>query len=84
MVNKCIILFMYCEDSRIFIENDDLCNTCENYIKELDCPLLGALIQGDVFLEDNLLVTRCGFYKEFKRNLYIVKGKKKDENSNFN
>ena len=75
---------MFCEDSRIFIETDDLCNTCENYIKELDCPLLGALIQGDVFLEGNLLVTRCGFYKEFKRNLYIVKGKKRNENSNIN
>lgn len=75
---------MYCEDFKIYIEEEDICNTCESYIKELDCPLLGALIQGDVFLEDSLIVTRCAFYKEFKRNLYIVKGKKKDENSNFN
>ena len=65
---------MYCVESKVFIEDDDLCISCENYVHELDCPLLSALAQGDVYLEGSLLVTNCGFYKEFKRNLHIVKG----------
>ena len=64
---------MYCKNSRVFIEDDDLCISCENYVKELDCPLLAALAMGDVFLDESLQVTSCGFYKEFKRNLRIVK-----------
>lgn len=65
---------MYSKNSKVFIEDDDLCITCENYVKEIDCPLLAALALGDVFLEDSLQVTSCGFYREFKRNLRIVKG----------
>lgn len=64
---------MYSDGEKVYIENDDICMTCEYYIKEFDCPLLGALVQGDVFLEDNLTVAKCGFYKEFKRVLHIVK-----------
>lgn len=65
---------MYSSGDKIFIEDDDLCNSCENYVKTFDCPLISALSEGDVFLEDSLVVTRCGFYKEFVRNLHIVKG----------
>ena len=64
---------MYCEDYRVFIEDDDQCITCENYAKGVSCPLLEALGSGVVFLEDSLTVTNCGFYKEFKRMLKIVK-----------
>lgn len=63
---------MYCVNSRVFIEDDDLCINCENYVHDLDCPLLSALAQGDVFLEGSLQVTSCGFYKEFRRNLRVV------------
>ena len=64
---------MYCEDYRVFIEDDDQCITCENYAKGVSCPLLEALGSGVVFLEDSLTVTNCGFYKEFKRTLKLVK-----------
>ena len=65
---------MYSSGDKIFIEDDDLGNSCENYVKTFDCPLISALSEGDVFLEDSLVVTRCGFYKEFVRNLHILKG----------
>ena len=74
---------MYCSDSKIFIEDEDICITCENYVKELNCPLLSALVQDDVFLEESLIVKSCGFYKEFKRYLHIVRSKK-NENNNVN
>lgn len=64
---------MYCLNEKVFIEDDDLCTTCENYVQSVNCPLLSALAQGDVFLEDSLTVTCCGFYKEFKRTLRVVK-----------
>lgn len=64
---------MYCIDGTIYIEDEDQCLTCENYAKGVACPLLEALGQGVVYLEDNLTVTNCGFYKEFKRILKIVK-----------
>lgn len=74
-------MYMYCSDSKIFIEDDDLCLSCINYVNNVNCPLLSALVQGDVFLEDSLTVTKCGFYKEFKRYLHIVKGKNNDNNN---
>lgn len=64
---------MYCIDYTVYIEDDDQCLTCESYAKGIACPLLEALGQGVVFLEDSLTVTNCGFYKEFKRSLKIVK-----------
>lgn len=64
---------MYCEDSKIYIEDDDQCMTCKNYADGVACPLLMALGQGVVFLDDSLIVTDCGFYQEFKRNLHIVR-----------
>ena len=71
---------MYSDGEKVYIEDEDICLTCENYVKDFDCPLLGALIQGDVFIEDSLIVTKCGMYKEFKRVLHIVRNK--DEKNN--
>ena len=64
---------MYCIDETVYIEDEDQCITCENYSKGVACPLIEALGQGVVYLEDSLTVTNCGFYKEFKRSLRIVK-----------
>lgn len=64
---------MYCIDYTIYIEDDDQCLTCDNYARGVSCPLLEALGQGVVYLEDSLTVTNCGFYKEFKRTLTLVK-----------
>lgn len=64
---------MYCIDNTVFIEDEDQCITCENYSRGVACPLLEALGEGVVFIEDSLTVTNCGFYKEFKRTLKIVK-----------
>ena len=71
---------MYCENGRIYIESDDQCIECKNYAEGIACPLLLALGQGVVYLEDNLTVVDCGFYKKFERNLYIVRN---DEEDNF-
>ena len=72
---------MYSDGEKVFIEDDDICLTCENYVKDFDCPLLGALIQGDVFIEESLIVTKCGMYKEFKRVLHIVRKKDNDKDN---
>lgn len=63
---------MYCQDGKIYIEENDQCITCENYARGVACPLLMALGEGAVFMEDILTVEDCGFYKEFKRKLHIV------------
>lgn len=69
---------MYCIDDTVYIEDEDQCITCENYARGVACPLLEALGQGVVYLEDNLTVTNCGFYKEFKRTLKLVKKETND------
>ena len=63
---------MYLENENICIEDDDLCITCENLQKGVACPLVQALAQGVVFIEDSLNVTNCGFYKKFERHLKLV------------
>lgn len=63
---------MYCIESKVYIEDEDQCMTCDNYAKGVSCPLLEALGQGVVYLEDSLYVTNCGFYKEFRRTLKLV------------
>ena len=68
---------MYCVDYVVYIEDDDQCLTCDNYARGISCPLLEALGQGVVYLEDSLTVTNCGFYKEFKRHLQIVRNEEK-------
>lgn len=72
---------MYSDGDKVYIEDDDICLTCENYVKDFDCPLLGALIQGDVFIEDSLIITKCGMYKEFRRVLHIVRKNTNDKNN---
>lgn len=64
---------MYCENSQIFIEDDDQCISCDNYAHGVACPLLTALGEGAVFMEGCLIVRDCGFYKKFKRTLRLVK-----------
>ena len=64
---------MYCIDYVVYIEDDDQCLSCDNYARGVACPLLEALGQGVVYLEGSLTVTNCGFYKEFKRTLKIVR-----------
>lgn len=64
---------MYCIDDTVYIEDDDQCLTCENYAKGVACPLLEALGSGFVYIEESMIVTNCGFYKEFKRSLKIVR-----------
>lgn len=71
---------MYCEDDKVYIEDDDQCLTCENYARGVSCPLIEALGTGVVYLEDSMIVTNCGFYKEFKRTLKLVKDEKKEDN----
>ena len=64
---------MYCENGRIYIESDDQCLDCKNYAEGVSCPLLTALGLGVVYLEDSLIVTNCGFFKQFERRLRLVK-----------
>lgn len=64
---------MYCTDKTIYIEETDQCNTCDHYQKGIACPLMEALGQGVVFIDGDVTVQNCGFYKEFKRILKIVK-----------
>ena len=64
---------MYCVNYEIFIEDNDQCNSCEHYKKKIACPLIEALGQGVVFLDSDMSVTNCGFYKEYKRLLKIVR-----------
>ena len=63
---------MYYDDGNIFIEDDDQCITCENLQKGIACPLVQAISQGVVYLEDSLNVVNCGFYKKFERHLRLV------------
>lgn len=63
---------MYFKQGSIHIEDDDQCITCENLQKGIACPLLQALAQGVVYLEDSLNVVNCGFYKKFERHLKLV------------
>ena len=70
---------MYSENGKIFIEEDDQCNTCQNYLEGVSCPLLTALGLGGVYLEDSLTVENCGFFRSFKRRLRIVR---RNENNN--
>jgi len=63
---------MYLENGNICIEDDDQCISCENLQRGIACPLVQALAQGVVFIEDSLYVSNCGFYKKFERHLKLV------------
>lgn len=67
---------MYCDDGKVYIEDDDQCMNCKNYASGVSCPLLTALGLGVVYLENSLTVTNCGFYEKFTRKLHIVKDDK--------
>ncbi len=63
---------VYTSNGKIFIESDDQCMNCTNYVRGVSCPLLTALGLGVVYIENSLKVVDCGFYKKFERNLHIV------------
>jgi len=63
---------MYYDNGNLYIEEDDQCITCENMQKGVACPLIHAISQGAVFIEDSLNVVNCGFYKKFERHLKLV------------
>jgi hypothetical protein len=69
---------MYYYNGSVYIEDEDQCQTCANFVNDVNCPLLQALGMGLVTLNDNMIVTNCGFYKEFKRNLRIIRPGEKD------
>ncbi len=72
---------MYCENGKVFIEDEDQCTDCKNYAEGVACPLLTALGLGVVYLENSLTVDNCGFFEKFERHLHIVR---KDEKNNIN
>ena len=63
---------MYYENGNVHIEEDDECISCANLQKGIACPLILAIAQGAVFIEDSLNVINCGFYKKFERHLKLV------------
>lgn len=67
---------MYYQNGEVRIDNEDQCITCEKFAKGVNCPLIEALGLGAVFFDDELMVTNCGFYKEFKRHLSVVETNK--------
>lgn len=64
---------MYVDNSTVYIEDNDQCDTCEYYKKKVACPLLEALGLGVAFLDNEVNVKNCGFYKKYKRILKIVR-----------
>lgn len=63
----------YTDSGTVAIEDDDQCALCDNFKKDVACPLLQALALGYVYLEGSLTVTNCGFFKPYVRHLNIVK-----------
>ena len=63
---------MYYYNGSVYVEDEDQCQTCTNFAQGVACPLLQALGMGIVVMEDNMYVTNCGFYKEFKRKLRLI------------
>jgi hypothetical protein len=59
-------------DETVHIEEEDQCYTCEYFLKGVTCPLLEALAMGVATLNGDVLVKNCGFYKQFKRRLFLV------------
>lgn len=66
-------------DGTVHIEREDQCYTCEHFLKGLTCPLLEALALGIVELDGDIVVQNCGFYKEFKRTLWLVEPEEEEE-----
>ena len=76
---------MYFENGSVFIEKQDQCMTCRNFIQGVACPLLQALAMGIVTMDGLMYVTNCGFYEEHIRTLRLVvdnEDKKQDSEKN--
>lgn len=63
---------MYFSEGSVYVEDEDQCISCKHFNKGVSCPLITALGCGVVTMKDDIIVTNCGFYKEFKRHLKIV------------
>lgn len=63
---------MYFHDKLLYIEDEDQCGECEHYLKGIACPLLDALIHRVIYLDGQMNVTDCGFFKEFERKLKLI------------
>lgn len=66
-------------DGDVHIEEDDQCFNCEHFLKGVQCPLLEALAEKVVFLDGDIVVRNCGFYREFKRHLTLLKADEQPE-----
>ncbi len=66
-------------DGQVHIEEDDQCYTCEHFLKGVQCPLLEALAEGVVELDEDITVKNCGFYKQFHRHLRLIESPSTDE-----
>lgn len=66
---------MYFYKGAVYVEDEDECINCNNFVQGVTCPLLNALGMNIVTLNENIYVTNCGFYNEFKRHLKILKNK---------
>ena len=64
---------MYYYNGSVYIEDEDQCQNCSNFVQGVACPLIQALGMGLVVMQDNLYVTNCGFFSEFKRKLQLLK-----------
>jgi hypothetical protein len=74
---------MYYYNGSVYVEDEDQCQTCANFAKGVACPLLQALGMGLVVMQDSMVVTNCGFYKEFKRHLRLIsKNEPPEDNDN--
>jgi hypothetical protein len=63
---------MYFYNGSVYVEDEDQCISCANFARGVACPLLQALGMGLVVMQDNMVVTNCGFYKEFRRHLKLI------------
>jgi hypothetical protein len=64
---------MYTHQDSIYIEDDDNCVNCHHYKKKITCPLIEALGTKIVTMPESFYVKHCGFYKEFRNPLKIVR-----------
>lgn len=64
---------MYQINETVIIEDDDQCLHCKHFQSGVACPLLHALGVHVASLNGDFIISNCGFFTEFKRNLKLVK-----------
>lgn len=67
----------------VHIEEADQCWTCDHFNKGISCPLLQALVEQCVFLDEEyeVIIRECGFYKKYERHLKAVPSKVEEAQS---